>query len=108
MHPSILTTLTAQMLNYSTDTPLAGCLPQPVHSCFINQAMARTFMESVHTKPGQWEVCSKGIRGNLYLINLRGLILKIISYTEQKELPGDLWTCQLLHVSDNMAESSTS
>lgn len=64
-------------------------------------------MESVHTKPGQWEVCSKGISGNLCLISLRGLISKIISYTEQKELPGDLWVSQLLHVSDNVRENST-
>lgn len=65
------------------------------------------FMESVHTKPRQWEVCSKGIRGNLYLISLRGLISKIISYTEQKELPGDLWVSQLLLISDDAIENST-
>lgn len=108
MHPDILTNLTAWMLNYPADTPVAACLSWAVHSCIINQAMARVFMESVCTKPGQWEVCLKGIRGDLCLITLRGLISKIISYTEQKELLGDLRVSQLLHVLGDVTENSTS
>ena len=64
-------------------------------------------MESVHTKPGQREVYSKGIRGDLCLISLRGLISKIISYTEQKELPSDLWGSQLLHKLGDVTENSS-
>lgn len=108
MRPNVLTSLTARILNYPTITPLAACLPRPVRSCFINQAMAGAFMESVHTKPGQWEVCSKGIRRDLHLISLRGLISTIISYTEPKELPSDLGVSQLLHISGNVTEDSTS
>lgn len=108
MHPNILTNLTAWMLNYPANTTLAACLSRPVHSCFINQATARAFAESVRTKPVQWEVCSKGIRGDLCLISLRSLISKIISYTEQKELLDDLWVSQLLRVLGDATENSTS
>lgn len=90
-------------------------LPPPIHLCqnvsqtalicFSNQVAARDFLESVHTKPRQWEACSKGIRGDLCLISLRGLISKIISHTEQKELPNDLWVSQLLPILGDVTEN---
>lgn len=87
------------------NTPLAECLSQAARVCFGNRAVARAFLESVHRKPRQWEACSKGIRGDLNLISLRGLISKIISHTEQKELPNDLWVSQLLPVFGEVAEN---
>lgn len=103
MHANVLT---AWMLNCPPPhTPLAECLSQTAHVCLSNQAAARAFLESVHTKPRQWEACSKGIRGDLCLISLRGLISKIISHTEQKKLPNDLWVSQLLPISGDVAEN---
>lgn len=99
MHPNMLT---ARILNCPH---LWQNVSQTALVCFSNQAAARAFLESVHTKPRQWEACSKGIRGDLCLISLRGLISKIISHTEQKELPNDLWVSQLLPILGDVAEN---
>lgn len=80
---------------FVSDSP---CLPQQAGS-------SQSFPAVCPHKAKQWEACSKGIREDLCLISLRGLISKIISHTEQKELPNDLWVSQLLPILVDVAEN---
>lgn len=102
MHPNMPT---ARMLNYPLPIHLWQnvCPRQPLFASAIRQ-WPELFW-SLSTKPRQWKACSKGIRGDLRLISLRGLISKIILHTEQKELPNDLWVSQLLPILCDVAEN---